>query len=800
MTSEQTENLRQAANDPVWFVEHIIGAQPEPYQKRTLRAIAKHKKVAHRSGHGVGKCFGKGTEILLFDGTIKAVEEILPGDRVMGDDSTPRTVVNTTSGVDELYRVEYSDGTGYVVNSEHPLLLVASQTHGTQKVGDYTMVRVKDYLEWSDRRKRTNVGYKRAVSYEEKEIRIAPYTLGVWLGDGATRGPQLTNIDEEVIDAWYKEARKRGLVVRRSDSNGTRTTTYSISSGKAGGRVGRNSLLNDLRFYNLIKNKHIPHDYMTGSLGQRRELLAGLIDTDGYCGGHYFSIVQRRQNLAKQIMRLAQSCGHHATLNKRRVDNTDYWRVYISRNIFDIPTRVERKRVIESGNEQRNNLHFGFTVESLGKGRYYGFELTGNRRFLLADYSVVHNTAEASWAVLWFFHTRPLSKVITTATAWRQVKKQLWPEIHRWHKQADLHKIGCNPEEIEMLHLMMKHTEYPGWFATGEASDEGVKMEGFHAPHLMYVIDEAKAVPDETYESIEGALTNAEGEVKVLAISTPPPQRAGYFWEIFSKKRIGWETFHTSCLDSPRVSREWIEARKQEWGEDSPIYQTRVLGEFAESSEDLLIDLKYADRAIENSLERTKIPNVIVGVDVARFGSDKTVLVAREEGKVLNIEVYAKQDTMATTGKVVEMLRKYETKAVNVDVIGIGAGVVDRLSEMGYNVNGVNVADKASNSERFKNKRAEMFWGLRQRFIDGDIDIPDNDELAGQLSNIKYDYNSRGQIVIESKADMKKRGLSSPDMADALALAFLSPTVGWGDSRKKDEVKPITAGVRGMQF
>jgi len=227
--------------------------------------------------------------------------------------------------------------------------------------------------------------------------------------------------------------------------------------------------------------------------------------------------------------------------------------------------------------------------------------------------------------------------------------------------------------------------------------------------------------------------------------------------------------FHTSSEESPRVSKEWIEARKAEWGVDSPVYQTRVLGEFSESSEDLLIPLKW----IEDATNRDGVPGAIeIGADIARFGSDQTVIVVRNGDTVVDIDIRNQEDTMETVGRIKRKIEEFKPTSVKIDVIGMGAGVVDRLNELGLNVVGVNVAESSSDKEKFQNLRAEIYWGLRTRFREGDIAVPDHDTLIGQLGNIKYKYNSRGQTIIESKEEMKKRGLKSPDVADAVCLAY----------------------------
>jgi phage terminase large subunit len=380
----------------------------------------------------------------------------------------------------------------------------------------------------------------------------------------------------------------------------------------------------------------------------------------------------------------------------------------------------------------------------------------------------VGKTTTAAIAVNWYFDCFPNSRIITTASAWRQVSKQLWPEIHKWRRKANLELIGA--QEYESLNLMLKRGEE--WFATGEASDEPAKMEGFHAKHLFFVFDEAKAIPDATFEACEGALTTVGA--KQLVISTPPPETAGYFYDIFARKKGNYQLFHTNSEQSPRVSSEWIEARKAEWGENSPLYQTRVKGEFSQSGEDLVIPLKW----VEECVNRKGVGGAIeIGCDVARFGSDMTVMIVRNGENVVDLQSFSQQDTMETVGRLKNLIDQYKPLRTKVDVIGMGAGVVDRLKELGYDVIGVNVAESASNTEQFQSLRSEIYWGLRERFRDKAISIPNDDTLIGQLANIKYGYNSRGQTIIESKDEMKKRGLKSPDMADALALAYYSPSV-----------------------
>ena len=227
----------------------------------------------------------------------------------------------------------------------------------------------------------------------------------------------------------------------------------------------------------------------------------------------------------------------------------------------------------------------------------------------------------------------------------------------------------------------------------------------------------------------------------------------------------------------------WVEERKKVWGEENPIYQARVLGEFPDAEEDTLIPLSWIERAVERAVERERnlqlSPEeepqpVILSVDVARFGSDKSVVLRRRGDRVEDMRVYRGLDSMKLTGHVAEAIRAWSPQEVAVDEVGIGAGVVDRLRELGHRVNAVNVGRAARDGADFANLRAEGYWTLRQLFQDGHVDIPADSDLVGQLAPLRYSFNSAGQVIIESKDEMRRRGVPSPDKADALMMAFLS--------------------------
>jgi hypothetical protein len=383
-------------------------------------------------------------------------------------------------------------------------------------------------------------------------------------------------------------------------------------------------------------------------------------------------------------------------------------------------------------------------------------------------------TALAAWVILWGVLTSDDVKIPTTASAWRQLTKFLWPEVHKWSKHLRWDKIGRPPfTDAERLDLSLKLS--PTCEAFAVASNNADLIEGAHAARVIYVYDEAKAIPDKTWDASEGAFST--GEAFALAISTPGPT-SGRFYDICSR-RPGYEDWWTrhvtkeEAIEAGRISAEWVEQRRRQWGEDSPVYQCRVEGNFASEADDTLVRLEWLERARNQSFEIDGRIEPQAGADIARFGSDDSCLLVRQGQVVLAGEVWHGSDVMESTGRI-----KARGIRANVDEIGVGSGVVDRLRELKFPVLGINVSTAAIDDEHFYQRRDELYFNLRELFRDGNIDLSRlsneiYDRLSGELVAIQFSYMSTGKIKIESKADMKKRMGHSPDVADALALAFI---------------------------
>ncbi len=390
----------------------------------------------------------------------------------------------------------------------------------------------------------------------------------------------------------------------------------------------------------------------------------------------------------------------------------------------------------------------------------------------------------AAHAVLWWLVCYPDSLVITTAPTEHQVRDVLWREIRRVYRgKEDL--IGGRLLRTS-LEISDKH------YALGLSTNTPERFQGFHEGHILFVVDEASGVREGIFEAIEGSMTSSHSRMLLLG---NPTALSGYFYEAFHSRRSLWKTIHISALETPNLTEEnepkptlvteqWVNDAEINWGEDSPMYQIRVLGEFPSESEDTLIPLKIIENAVAEKDEAPDLQDgepVEIGVDVARFGSDRTVICARRGDRVIEMASYTKKDTMETAGLVRALVERYTPACVRVDSIGVGAGVVDRLKEQGVpGVTGINVAQRATNPEHFANLKAELYDGLRERFQQGRIRIPNDQKLISELASIRYYFTSSGQTRLEDKDELRGRGQPSPDLADALMLAFAhSPRRGF---------------------
>ncbi len=346
----------------------------------------------------MGKCLGKGTKVLMYNGSLKNVEDVEVGELLMGDDSSPRAVLSIARGQERMYWIRQNKGIDYRVNESHILSLKRSRNEGKYKKGDVLNITVKDYLEKSDKFKSNYKGYKVSVEFEEKSLEIEPYFLGLWLGDGHSYSSRITNIDTEVVGYLEEYAQKLELELVTYEQVG-KTNNYGITKGFQG-KQDFFSIQHELRELNLLQNKHIPQHYLVNSTENRLQLLAGLLDSDGNYDAQYncFEITQKNEDLAKQIKFLCDTLGFRTSIKEKKTTikalnfEGKAFRVRLFGNLDIIPTKIERKqaRPLKAKADWRVT---GIKVEFDKIDDYYGFEIDGNRLFLLEDMTVTHNTA-----------------------------------------------------------------------------------------------------------------------------------------------------------------------------------------------------------------------------------------------------------------------------------------------------------------------------------------------------------------------------------------------------------------------
>ena len=406
--SSELKDIHEITDDTLSYIKrmkelggkHLIGETTGFYDldKRTT-GFNEGDLIIIAARPAMGKCLGRGTKVLMYDGSLKKVEDVKVGDQLMGDDSTPRNVLSTTTGREQMYWIRQNKAIDYRVNESHILSLKRSRNESYHKNGDILNINVKEYLEKSDKFKSNYKGYKVAVNFEEKELNIEAYFLGVWLGDGASRKVSIYTEDEEVVDYLNNYANRLDLTVREYKADG-KCSEYSITNGKQIDGKTAFSLQKLLRDENLIENKHIPENYLINSEKIRLELLAGLIDSDGHYDeqANGYEITQKDYKLANQIKFLCDTLGFRTSLisKKAAIKEIDFesevYRVRIFGDIDKIPVKIERKKA-KKWTCNRTWNQTGISVEKDIVDEYFGFEIDGNKLFLLEDMTVTHNTA-----------------------------------------------------------------------------------------------------------------------------------------------------------------------------------------------------------------------------------------------------------------------------------------------------------------------------------------------------------------------------------------------------------------------
>lgn len=404
----------------------------------------------------------------------------------------------------------------------------------------------------------------------------------------------------------------------------------------------------------------------------------------------------------------------------------------------------------------------------------------------------------AAGVALWFWACHRPSLVLTTGPTDRQVRHILWAELGKAHASARMPLGGRLLQQELMIDLKQRAIGF-----TAPSGDPD-KFQGWHEEHILAILDEAAGIGAAIRLGIAGCLTSGFARLLEIGNPTDPSCEFAKSFKTPGVNKLAFSAFDTPNFTTFGITRDdirqgtatsgpwldkiagrplpcpylvtpaWVASRWHRWGESSPHVASRIEGRFPESGEDQLIRTSWMEAAQNRVLQPSARPTNVLACDVARFGSDSTIIGQRVDDRFrIGRRRWGQIDTMETSGHVVRALAETGASEVRVDVGGVGGGVVDRLSELKRPVVDVNFGSSPDDPERFVNKRAEIYWSLRERFEQGRIDLDAEDEdLCAQLTTIKWGVDSKGRILIESKKDMKKRGIGSPDDADTCAMAM----------------------------
>lgn len=406
----------------------------------------------------------------------------------------------------------------------------------------------------------------------------------------------------------------------------------------------------------------------------------------------------------------------------------------------------------------------GFALAALGVKLYpwqervlWDLNLPGAVALRAANGSGKTSVVAAS-AALWNAAAFPGSLTICTASVYRQVSEQLFPTLHQ---HASKFPSGVfNASDVTLAN---------GSKIFGFATDEANKFEGWHNPHLMIIADESKGIPDAIFEAIERC-----APVRLLCMSSPGGC-AGFFHAAFHSRRKFFRQHVVTAFDCPHITQTWIDSQIEKYGRDHPLIQSMIFGEFMTGDADgCVIPLAFVERNLASPLPFVENGSVQAFADFAA-GGDENCLAVRRGNRVKIVAAWREPDTMKAIGRFLQLFREQDLRPsqISADEGGLGIVMCDRLAENGWRVHRVNNGSAASKPEAYANKGAEIWFEGRTRIERGQIILPNDPELIAQLTARRGWPDSHGRLQLESKADMRGRGLPSPDRADAVLGAML---------------------------
>jgi hypothetical protein len=434
---------------------------------------------------------------------------------------------------------------------------------------------------------------------------------------------------------------------------------------------------------------------------------------------------------------------------------------------FDGPRKWQRDVLLQIGEHiKRNNGKIDFDTLRLAVSSGRG----------------IGKSALVSWVTIWMLSTRIGSTTIISANSENQLRSVTWAEITKWLAMAmNSHWFEVSATRVmpakwltELVERdLKKGTRYWGvegrlWSAENPDAYAGVhNFDG-----VMVIFDEASGIDDAIWAVTSGFFTENTPN-RFWCCFSNPRRNSGYFYECFNSKRDFWATKVVDARTVEGTDKATYQQIIDEYGPDSSQAYVEVYGQFPDAGDDQFIGLQVVEDAMAREKYKDNSAPIIVGVDPARFGADNTVIAVRQGRDIVTLKRYKGDDTMTVVGHVIEAIEEYKPALVVIDEGGLGAGIVDRLKEQRYKIKGVNFGNRSKNPMMYGNLRAQM-WGDMREWLKT-ASIPSDRFLKTDLISPMMKPDSKGAIFLESKKDMKSRGLASPDAADAIAVTFAFP-------------------------
>jgi hypothetical protein len=425
---------------------------------------------------------------------------------------------------------------------------------------------------------------------------------------------------------------------------------------------------------------------------------------------------------------------------------------------------------------------------------------SGERKISVRSGHGTGKSTAASWAMVWYLTTRFPCKIVVTAPTSSQLFDALFAELKSWIRNLPPY-VG-ELFEVTSDRVVLKAAPSEAFISARTARAETPEaLAGVHSQNVLLVCDEASGIDEKVFEAASGSMSGHSATTVLLG---NPTRSSGLFYDTHHRVKADWKTMHVSCITSPRVSDEFVREMEVKYGAESNQFRVRVLGEFPLKEDNTVIPADTVQSAQKRDIESDPDTVPIWGLDVARFGADSSVLAIRHGNAITELISWKGLSLMELTGRVVDkynnLIPRQRPTEILVDSIGLGAGVVDRLQELDLPVRGINVGEASSMSGTYLNLRAELWFKLKDWLAAKDCKLPVDSALFSELVSPRYQFTSSGKMKIESKDEMRKRGLPSPDKADAICLTLASDaaTATFGSKHSVQWKKPLKRAVKGV--